>query len=155
MKFSYVIFICSLVIVSAVTMIELTHSTFNSCNPGQWIMTNTKVDWKNKTKMISCNITYKELNNSKIYKIHIMMDCEDINSNCTNEPIVWVDNIDCNSQNLSLPVMDACKIGNELTKWQKQKELFEDRYGSNENIFLKAVFCINIMNDYVDDTEYF
>jgi len=42
------------------------------------------------------------------------MGCEDTNSNCTKEPIMWIDNIDCNSQNLSLSDMDVCEIGNVI-----------------------------------------
>ncbi|KYN42894.1 hypothetical protein ALC56_02697, partial [Trachymyrmex septentrionalis] len=77
--------------------------------------------------------------------------CEDINSNCTNEPIVWIDNIDCNSQNLSLSDMNICRIGNELAKWEKEKELLAYRYGIFGDLFSQMVFCISIIN--VNGTE--
>ncbi|XP_018375660.1 PREDICTED: uncharacterized protein LOC108769272 [Trachymyrmex cornetzi] len=146
MKFSYVIFICSLVTTSAVIDFTLNLKDSQVCDPGQWIITNTIIEWKNSTKMISCNITYNELNDSTIYRIHIIMNCEDINSNCTNEPIIWIDDIDCNdSQNLSLSDMDVCKISQELGKWERQKELFEYRYGYLfGDMLYRMILCINI-----------
>ncbi|XP_011050117.1 PREDICTED: uncharacterized protein LOC105143461 [Acromyrmex echinatior] len=153
MKFSCVMFICSLVIKSGMTMIQFTQGTFNSCDPGQWIMTNTKFEWENNTKIISCNVTYKESNNSIIYRIHIIMGCEDINFNCTKEPIVWIDNIDCNSQNLSSPDMKICEIGDELVKWETEKELLEYRYGKFIGDLLSQMCCISLIN--VDGTVYF
>ncbi|XP_018045923.1 PREDICTED: uncharacterized protein LOC108685579 [Atta colombica] len=155
MKFSCVIFICSLFITSAMTMIQFTRGTFESCDPDQWILTNTIFEWKNNMKIISCNVTYKEPNNSHtIYRIHIIMGCEDTNSNCTKEPIMWIDNIDCNSQNLSQSDMDVCEIGNELGTWEKQKELLQYRYGKFIGDLLSQMFCINIIK--VDsEFEYF
>ncbi|KYN28722.1 hypothetical protein ALC57_01684 [Trachymyrmex cornetzi] len=75
------------------------------------------------------------------------MNCEDINSNCTNEPIIWIDDIDCNdSQNLSLSDMDVfIFISQELGKWERQKELFEYRYGYLfGDMLYRMILCINI-----------
>lgn len=35
-------------------------------------------------------------------------------TSCTEEPTIWVEDINCNAQNLSESDMDACKIANVI-----------------------------------------
>ncbi|XP_077264335.1 uncharacterized protein LOC143898625 isoform X2 [Temnothorax americanus] len=112
MKFSCVIFICPLVIASVMAMVQFSRTTFTSCEPDEWVMTNTTLEWSNNTKMIMCNITYKEADNRIIYRIHIMIGgCKNLTA-CTEEPTIWVEDINCNAQNLTESDMDACIIAN-------------------------------------------
>lgn len=42
-------------------------------------------------------------------------DCENRTDNeCTEEPIVWIDNINCDAKNLTESDMGACKIANVI-----------------------------------------
>ncbi|XP_036139640.1 uncharacterized protein LOC105832404 isoform X2 [Monomorium pharaonis] len=127
-----------------------THSTFGSCNPEEWIIMNITLQMINGTKMITCNITYKEADNStgQVYRIHIMIDNYINRTVCTGEPTIWIDNINCNNQNHTESGMDVCKIANELGYMEKQTEWFQHRYGiSSGDTRYNLIFCINIYND--------
>ncbi|XP_071631433.1 uncharacterized protein [Temnothorax longispinosus] len=151
MKFSCVIFICPLVIASVMAMVQFSRTTFTSCDPDEWVMTNTTLEWSNNTKMITCNITYKEADNRIIYRIHIMIGGCKNRTACTEEPTIWVEDINCNAQNLTESDMDACIIANELGKLEKQEEWLKLRYGLVDGEFLyKLMFCINF-----DDIDLF
>lgn len=138
-------------------MMQLTHTTFDSCDPEEWILTNTTLNWINNTKIISCNITYKEEDNSTIYRIRITVSNCRNRTICTGEPKIQIDNINCNSQNLSKSDMDVCKIANELGKFEREEQWLKLRYGfKNGELLSKMVFCINIEHADLswNDTEY-
>jgi hypothetical protein len=145
MKFSCVILICPMVIALVMTSAQLTRTTFDECEPGEWIVTNTKIDWEGETKRIAIDITYSE--DSKIYTVHIIIDGCNNRANCTGEPQVWIDNVDCNENLPDSKDMDACRVADEVGRLEKEMEYFTKRYGRwfGNELFNWAV-CINIQN---------
>ncbi|XP_018393634.1 PREDICTED: uncharacterized protein LOC108772577 [Cyphomyrmex costatus] len=155
MKFSCIIFICPLVIVSVITTLEVNRNTLKLCNPDDWVITNITLKWENMNKSISFDTYFKELNGT-IYRIHIEISCDDTTyTNCTTEPIVNIDNIDCNSENLSPPDMEVCKFANELGNLEKEKEFFSNRYDLFGQTIYNMMFCIDLDNIYATESEYF
>ncbi|XP_011859758.1 PREDICTED: uncharacterized protein LOC105557189 [Vollenhovia emeryi] len=146
MKFRREMFICPLIIASAIAMMQITRTTLESCNPNEWVMTNTTLKMGNNTKMITCDITYKEAGDPVIYTIHIVIDGCNNRTVCTGKPIIWLEDINCDAKNLTELDMNACKVADEFGNFEEQKEWLKFRYGLVDDDLYKLVFCIHVDN---------
>ncbi|RLU16526.1 hypothetical protein DMN91_010594 [Ooceraea biroi] len=124
-----------------------TATTNDTCNPDDWILTNTTLNWTNNTKLITGNIAYNSCANCSVYAIRIeISDCVN-RTTCYGQPMVGVDNVNCNSSNLSNSDLEACKIAQEVGTLEQQQEWI-----TNANAQLGTqglythVFCIDTSN---------
>ncbi|KAH0955112.1 hypothetical protein HN011_007788 [Eciton burchellii] len=145
---SYWIFLFGFVASVAVAE-NITATTLEACSPGSWVLTNTTVILLNDTKEITSNIIISECENCPLYTIHILINGCQNNSNCTGDPLVWVNQVQCdNGENITDLDLDACKVAQEIGKAEKIKDWF-NRYGPLYGPWLyESKFCADLI--YVD-----
>ncbi|EZA51294.1 hypothetical protein DMN91_010592 [Ooceraea biroi] len=127
--------------------------TFDFCQPGSWILTNTTITWSNDTNgtngtyQIVGNITFSQCLWCQIYTIHVIITGCKNQSACMTQPMGWVEQVDCNSENLTNSDLEACMIAQEVAKLEQERKYLIRRYGRLfAQAFFAYEFCIDLAN---------
>ncbi|XP_020284284.1 uncharacterized protein LOC109854986 isoform X1 [Pseudomyrmex gracilis] len=119
-----------------------------NCKSNEWVLTNTTLQWNNRTTYLNSSITYNKPG-QPMYTIHITTsDCENLIS-CSGIPHVWVEGVDCNARNVSKTYSGICNDAKVAGNRELQKKWLISRYGMLiGNIYFILITCLNPDDNY-------